>query len=83
MFIATFDHYLHMKRSILFSIRFKKYIFRLIAANVRDFKGNCTMAGEKFFFLKITFSNFDELQLKISYAMTLKFSANQIHSIAK
>ena len=31
---------------------------------MRDFKGNCKLAGEKFFLQKITFFNFDELQLK-------------------
>ena len=52
MFTATLEHYLHMKRSILFSI------------NVQGFKGNCKIAREKSFLQKVTFCNFDELQLK-------------------
>ena len=38
----------------------QKYCFIQIAANVRDFNGNCTSAREEFFLRKITFSNFDE-----------------------
>ena len=50
----------------------------LIAANVRDFKGNCTIAGENLFLQKIIFSNFDELELKLSlrYCFDIFIQAN-------
>ena len=56
---------------------------------MRDFKGNCTLTGEKFLFRKVTFSafdelkNFDETHSKIYSAIVLKFSVKQIDSIRK
>ena len=44
---------------------------------MQDFKGNFTIAREKIFLQKITFSNFDDLQLKVYYAIALIFSAKQ------
>ena len=77
-----------MKRSILFSagVYWYKYftlldlltvIFycALVAANVRDFKGNCTITVEKFFFRKLLFS-------KVCVTLLLKtFPAKQFNLI--
>ena len=40
---------------------------------MRDFKDNCTLAGEEFFFQKFTFSNLEKLQFKrlLSYGFEI------------
>ena len=57
VFVATFEHYLRMKCSIFSTLIFhiswsfnsQLFYCTLIAANVRDIKGNCTIAGEELF----------------------------------
>ena len=55
----------------------------LTAANVWDFKGNCTIAGEYFFHQNITLFNFDELQLKrlLRYCFEIFSNLNAICKI--
>ena len=50
-----------------------------------DFKRNCMIMGEQFFFFrKLFFFNFDEIQLKSLFqVIALKFSSKQVNLISK
>ena len=55
----------------------------MIAANVRDFKGICTIAREAFFFRKSLFLTLTSSSSKVFNSIALKISAKQINLIAK
>ena len=55
----------------------------LTAANVWDFKGNCTIAGESFFFRTLLLLTLMSSNSKVYYAIDLKFSAKQSNLITK
>ena len=70
---------INISHVLIFSLSFSFFYCTLTAANMRDFDGNCTIAGEKFFLLNLTSSD-----SKVYYAIALKFSAkenNLIHDL--
>ena len=91
LFIATFEHYMYMKRSILSSNKYFTFfdlltlIFycTLTAANVQDFKGNSMIVANSFFFSKLLFLTSTNSYLQVYYAIALKFPAKQFNLLTK
>ena len=95
VFIVNFEHYLHMKLSILFSIVFIKQIFQIswsfnshffivlwLQQLCKILKATARQREKSFFFRKLLFLTFSSSTSKVYYyAIGLKFSAKQINLI--
>ena len=79
VFIATFEHYLHMKHSIFFRIVFikKRSTFLDLFTVIFLLYSDCSKCG-RLFFLTLTSSN-----SKVYSVILLKFSTKQINLITK